>query len=88
MSRPIHVYRLVIIYPEGSQAPGWRPALWSDPEFLARLSRRSRRALARTTFTWPAERMFLSSSSAWNRAGKLLMYGAQVEVQASKTVTW
>jgi hypothetical protein len=88
MSRERRVYRLVIMYPEGSDAPGWRPACWSDPGYLARLSRKSRRKLTRHKFAWPRERVFLSSSSAYERAWVLRAYGAEVLVEASLPVQW
>ncbi len=83
-----HVYRLVICYPEGSQRPGWRPACWSDPETRARMPRKVRRAIDKTVFRWPRERMFLSSSSAYERAWLLRFYGADVTVERSCAVTW
>lgn len=86
--RPVRVYRLVITYPEGSQVLGWRPACWSDPEFLRTLSRKARRELRGTVFCWPTERQFLSSSGAQGRASLLRWYGAGVEVYASDPVTW
>jgi hypothetical protein len=86
--RAVRVYRLDIIYPEGSRESGWRPAVWSDPEFLAKLTKVQRRELAKTEFRWPRERMFLSSSGAYGRAGLLEFYGADVEVFASVPVTW
>lgn len=82
------VYKLDIIYPEGSHEPGWRPACWSDPEYLRTMDRKLRRELERREFKWPRERLFLSSSGAYNRAGLLLWYGAEVTVLASDPVTW
>jgi hypothetical protein len=82
------VYRLVIIYPEGSHEPGWRPALWGNPEFLKALDRQARRSLKSRKFRWPRERMFLSSSGAYQRAWLLRSYGAVAEVLASDPVTW
>lgn len=86
--RPVRVYRLMVIYPEGSHEKGWRPACWSDPRFLATLPRAERRALARREFRWPRERRFMSSSSAYGRANLLTWYGAEVTVEASDPVTW
>lgn len=88
MSRYQYIWRLKVVYPEGSHEKGWRPALWSDPEFLKKLSRDERRALRKREFRWPGERMFLSSSGAWGRAGLLLAYGAQVDVQRSERIQW
>jgi hypothetical protein len=84
----VHVYRLEVTYPPGSRQPDWRPACWSDPEFLRRLSRRARRHHRRAGFRWPAERMFLSASGARQRAGLLRWYGADVEVFRSLPVEW
>ena len=83
-----YVYRLIIAYPEGSREPGWRPALWSDPAYLARLSGRARRQLRRARFRWPRERLFLSASSAWSRAWTLADYGAKVSIRRSEPVAW
>ena len=82
------VYKLDIVYPEGSHEPGWRPACWSDPEYLRTMDRKLRRELERREFKWPRERLFLSSSGAYGRAGLLRWYGAEVEVFASEPVTW
>jgi hypothetical protein len=76
------------MYPEGSDVPGWQPACWSDPAFTARLSRKARRGLRKREFAWPRERMFLSSSSAYERAWLLRAYGAEVLVEASLPVQW
>lgn len=88
MSRYQYVWRLKVVYPEGSHEKGWRPALWSDPDFLKRLPRDERRALKRREFRWPRERVFLSSSSAWGRAALLAMYGARADVQRSARIQW
>ena len=84
----VRVYQLEIVYPEGSHEKGWRPACWSDPRYLASLTRRERHDLARREFRWPRQRRFLSSSSAYARAGLLRWYGADVQVLASEPVTW
>ena len=88
MSRAQRVYRLVITYPEGSHVPGWRPACWDDPRFLATLTTRQRRECKRARFQWPRERLFLSSSGAYGRAAVLRWYGARVEILASDPVAW
>lgn len=80
------VYRLTVIYPEGSHEPGWRPESWD--EFLASLTWRQRREAERRGFRWPRERLFLSSSGAYGRAALLRWMGAEVEVLASDPVTW
>lgn len=85
------VYRLDIIYPEGCRLPGWHPARWSDPAYLATLTREQRRevrGLLKKPFKWPRERMFLSASGAHGRAWRLRFYGAEVEVEGSAPVTW
>jgi hypothetical protein len=84
--RAAYVYRLVITYPPGSREPGWLPAAYTDPD--GPFSWRLRRHLRRAGFRWPAERLFLSSSGAHNRAWRLRYYGAQVRVQRSDLVTW
>jgi hypothetical protein len=86
--REAHVWYLEITYPAGSRAPGWRPASWSDSEFLARLSRKARRQLRKAEFRWPRERLFLSSSGAYDRAWLLRAYGAKVTVYRSFMVLW
>jgi len=88
VSRPERIYRLAITYPEGSHEPGWRPASYDDPRFLATLTARQRREHKKRPFQWPRERQFLSSSGAYGRAMVLRWYGAQVEVLASDPVTW
>jgi len=85
------VWRLDIIYPEGSREPGWHPACWDDPGYLASLPRRLRKTLRRwkrAGFRWPREREFLSSSAAYDRAALLRAWGADVLVQRSDPVTW
>jgi hypothetical protein len=84
----IRIYQLVIMYPEGSAAPGWRPAMWSDPDYLRRLSRKARRELGKAGFRWPRERRFLSASGAYDRAWLLRFYGAEVIVERSDPVEW
>jgi hypothetical protein len=85
--RQCRVFRLEIEYPPGSDAPGWVPDIW--PEFLAGMRDRARRReLRERGFRWPRERMFLSSSSAYARAGLLIWFGATVYVEASSPVTW
>jgi hypothetical protein len=88
VSRLRRIYRLDVIYPEGSHAPGWRPACWGDPALLATLDKKQRRELAKAEFYWPRERVFLSSSSAYARRNLLEWYGADAEVLASDPVTW
>jgi hypothetical protein len=88
VSRAVQVYCLGIAYPEGSWRIGWRPELWSNPEFLATLTRQQKKDLRKRDFHWPRERMFLSSSSAYARAWLLRSYGADVEVHASEPVLW
>lgn len=86
MNRNVYVYKLEIAYPEGSGVPGWKPQL--DPEFLKTLSVIQRWRLSREKFRWPRERMFLSSSSAWNRAWVLQVWGCKVTVLRSAPVTF
>jgi hypothetical protein len=88
MPRKTYVYQLKVIYPEGSLEPGWRPACWSDPEYLAGLSRKARRELRNATFRWPRVRLLLSGSSAWKKAALLTWYGAHVTVLRSEPVVW
>lgn len=82
------VYRLVIARPKGSDKPGWRPACWSDPEYLGTLTWRERRDLARLEFRWPRRRQFLTPDGAERHANRLRWYGADVTVYASDPVTW
>jgi len=84
--REAHVYYLEITYPAGSLAPGWKPAAWD--EAAASLKWRARRKVARKGFRWPRERMFLSSSAAYSRAGYLTWCGAAVQVHRSYPVRW
>jgi hypothetical protein len=82
------LYRLEIIYPEGSHAKGWRPACWSDPAYLQSLSRQERRELRNREFKWPRNHDYQSSSGAYARANLLRWYGAEAEVLPSNPVTW
>jgi hypothetical protein len=95
--REVKVYRLFIAYPESSVivgadnvrrfVDGWTPPCWED--LLAGIAdKRQRRAARERGFRWPRERLFLSSSSAYRRAGLLTWFGAMVEVEASEPVTW
>lgn len=84
--RDVRVYRLEIIYPEGSRQPGWRPYGWDA--YLKSLPVLKRRRLRKEGFSWPRERMFLSSSSAYERAMLLQAFGAEVQVLRSDPVTW
>lgn len=88
MERAVYVYRIKIKYPEASHEKGWRPALWSEPEYLATLSKADRVKLKWKRFKWPRERRFLSSHSAYHRAWWLGQWGAQVEIQRSMPVLW
>jgi hypothetical protein len=88
MDKTAYVYQLDITYPEGSLEPGWRPACWTDPKYVATMPRKLRRRIPKMVFQWPAERMFLSSSGAYGRAMLLHFYGAQVTVRRSNPVTW
>jgi len=85
--RTIRVYRLDIVYPEGSLKPGWQPACWGA---LLRdiKDRGQRRAVRERGFRWPRERLFLSASAARHRALLLQWFGADVIVQPSERVTW
>jgi hypothetical protein len=86
--RKTYVYRLLVKYPDGSKEPGWRPAYWSDPQFLAGLSRKQRRELAKAKFRWPRVRRCLSSSTAYQLAWRLQSYGARVTIRRSMPVQW
>jgi hypothetical protein len=83
-----YVYYLEVRYPPGAFEPGWRPDCWSDPAFLASLSRKGRKALAKQTFRWPREHLYLSASGAAKRAGTLRWFGAEVAVRRSVPVRW
>lgn len=82
------VYQLDVVYPEGSHEKDWRPELWSNPKFLATLTRKERRELAKREFRWPRVHLYLSSSGAYQRAWLLRSFGAEVEVLASRPVEW
>lgn len=82
------IYRLKIIYPEGSHEPGWCPPVWSNPRYLETLSWKERRALKSRVFAWPRVRNYLSSSGAYQRAWLFRFYGADCEVEASRPVEW
>jgi hypothetical protein len=85
--RPVHVYRLNVLYPPGSGEPGWVPEAW--PQVLAAVKDRKRRnALRKRGFRWPRNHLYLSASGAYSRALMLTWLGASVEVQRSEEVTW
>ena len=84
--RNVRVFRLEITYPEGSRLPGWVPERWES--WLRSLPPLQRRQARKAGFRWPRERMFLSSSSAYERAWLLRAFGAEVEVLRSDPVTW
>jgi hypothetical protein len=85
--REAHVYWLDITYPDGSQnGSGYRPYHWD--EIIESLPRRLRRKARKQGFRWPRERMFLSHSSAYQRAYWLEYLGARVDVHRSNPVTW
>jgi hypothetical protein len=88
--KQVYVYRLIVVYPEGSHAPGWKPTIWGDKEFLKTLPLRVRLSMPirPAKFRWPRERMFMSSDSAWGRAHFLKACGAEVTVLRSQPVTW
>jgi hypothetical protein len=81
-----HVWRLDVIYPEGSRLPGFRPYGWEA--YLRSLPALKRRRMRKAGFRWPRERLFLSSSGAYERAALLRAFGADVEVYRSDPVTW
>lgn len=87
MERSVYVYKLKVTYPEGSLEPGWRPPAQASQGWLSGLSRAAR-GKRPGKFRWPRERMFLSGTSAYRRAGRLESLGARVEVYRSAPVTW
>lgn len=85
MTRPVHVFRLDVTYPEGSRGPGWEPPGWVD---YVVTNGPDGGALENAEFRWPAERMFLSRSGANQRAKLLRGYGAKVTLVPSLPVEW
>lgn len=75
------VYRLDVIYPEGSDDPDWAPEGWV--EWQAPYSPDED-----GSFFWPRVRPYLSRSGAEARAALLRKYGATVTVVQSNPVTW
>jgi hypothetical protein len=81
-ARPVYVYRLDVVYPEGvdwrNPPPAWEPDtfVYGDGE------------TADTTFHWPQIRQYLSARAAENRANLLRKYGATVTVVRSQPVEW
>jgi len=84
--RPVHVWRLLITYPAGSQEPGFRPYCWGN--LLAEMDWRQRIKARRRGFRWPPERTWLSESPAEYRAWWLTRCGATVVLQKSAAVQW
>lgn len=81
-TKPVYVYHLDIVYPEGSQKQGWFPSSWYE------MPDRQLRKAIKKGFTWPRERMYLSADGAYGRAWLLRWCGAKVKVQRSAPVTW
>jgi hypothetical protein len=74
---------LDVVYPEGSDAPGWEPPGWT-PDRLE-LADGSVEVLP---FRWPVGRRYLDQTAAKERAELLRTYGAKVEVVRSNRVSW
>lgn len=77
----MHVYRLVVQLPPGSDAPGWRPAGYDEARF-------PRQPDDGAPFRWPPRRHYLSWASATTRAALLRSWGATVDIAASAQVRW
>lgn len=80
-----YVYKLDVVYPEGSDAPGWQPAenyeeRWgTDPETGG---------AEVFPFEWPRPRRCLSYSTAKRWATQLTKWGCKVEIVRSQPVAW
>ncbi len=72
-ARPVHVFRLDVAYPPGSQEPGWEPPGW-DPDL---------QPWNEGSFSWPRNRRYLSRKGAEQGAGMFRKYGAKVEIVPS-----
>lgn len=81
-----HVYRLDVTYPPGSDAVDWEPPNWG--EHCGEYQEPDTGAWVADDFRWPTVRMYLSRKSAENRAERLRLFGATVEVVKSERITW
>lgn len=100
--RKTFLYRLVVVYPEGSKgaphfrtAPGWEPDGWDDLAFAeiearyGKLSLEAAREWECPPFTWPLlPSAYRSRSGAAGMAKRLESYGATVTVVRSEPVVW
>lgn len=82
--RRVYVYRLDVVYPEGSDAPDWEPEGWepmwgTEPETGAP---------ERQVFRWPASRHCLTLGTAQRWATRLRNWGCKVEIERSEPVAW
>lgn len=76
--RPTYVYKLHVLYPEGSDKAGWEPPGWepevhgTDGEWIG--------------FQWPRNKLYLSRTGAVKRAALLERFGAKVTIERSYPV--
>jgi hypothetical protein len=82
--RPVRVYRLSVLYPAGSETPGWEPEGW-EPDFRQESETGAR---VEVPFSWPVTRLYLSRNAAVERVALLVRYGAKVSLERSDPVQW
>lgn len=88
--RAAHVYRLVVVLPEGSDVAGWEPENWEDwcEKHDHWINEYETGASVTPPFRWQTRRNFLSKAAADRRAEWLREFGATVTVEKSNPVTW
>ncbi len=81
--RDDYVYRLIVTYPPNSRDGSWEPPGYDGYDQLDEFGTGEWRP-----FSWPANRLCLSATTAKRRADLFRKYGATVTVERSGPVTW
>jgi hypothetical protein len=93
VSRPTYLYRLEIVYPEGSVFDPERPEDrrwldWEPENWQGWGGEWDGNPDHDDSFRWPRTRLFLSQTAAKRRAELFEKYGAKVTIERSEAVTW
>lgn len=89
--RTMHLYRLDVIYPEGSDDPSWVP---DEDEWVALCEERGYTEYWGDAFRypewpgWPTPRIYRTRHGAEKRAHYLERFGAKVTIHKSLPVQW
>jgi hypothetical protein len=87
----LYIYKLVVEYPEGADAPGWYPAVFDNREVRSLLSIKERWGLRgdKKNFRWPRTRnIWISHSACWRRAWLLHTFGCRVVILRSDPLSF